>query len=75
MLIWRYASLSQGYMALYQVTFDEKWLEVASQLTVVAIDLFFDKDEELFFFLSDSETIARKKEIWDNVIPASNDDG
>ena len=69
-----YASTISGYIALYQVTFDEKWLEVASQLTVVAIDLFFDKDEELFFFTShDSEKlIARKKEIWDNVIPASN---
>ncbi len=69
-----YAAVISGYTALYQVTFDEKWLEEASRLTAVSIDLFFDKEEEFFFFTShESEgLIARKKEIWDNVIPASN---
>jgi uncharacterized protein YyaL (SSP411 family) len=69
-----YAAVISGYIALYQVSFDELWLERASELTVQAIDNFFDHDEEFFFFTSNhsEELIARKKEIWDNVIPSSN---
>ncbi len=69
-----YALLAQGLLSLYQATFQEKWLRTAEALTQYACDHFFDADEGLFFFTDNTAEalIARKKEIFDNVIPASN---
>lgn len=69
-----YAAIIDAYISLYQVTFDEKWLSEASMLMDYALTNFFDKEDEFFYF-TDSEgeaLIARKKEMFDNVIPASN---
>lgn len=69
-----YAAVIEGFIALYQVTFDEDWLRYADTLAVTTIDQFFHQEEELFYFTSNTseELIARKKEIFDNVIPSSN---
>jgi uncharacterized protein YyaL (SSP411 family) len=69
-----YASVIDSYTALYQVTFDEKWLQEAEMLTDYVIANFYDADDEFFYFtdIQGEELIARKKEIFDNVIPASN---
>ena len=69
-----YAAVIQALTALYQVTFDESWLGHARQLTDYAITHFFDTEEDFFFFtdVSSERLIARKKEIFDNVIPSSN---
>ncbi len=69
-----YAAVIQALTTLYQVTFDESWLGHARQLTDYAITHFFDTEEDFFFFtdVSSEKLIARKKEIFDNVIPSSN---
>ncbi len=69
-----YALLTQGFIALYQATFDEKWLLKAKDFQDYAIQHFYDEKSGLFFYTSDLDAplIARKKEISDNVIPASN---
>jgi uncharacterized protein YyaL (SSP411 family) len=69
-----YAFVIDGYIALYEATFAEEWLEEAKVLTAYAIENFFDEQENLFFFTdrNSEKLIARKKEIFDNVIPASN---
>ncbi|UII24345.1 thioredoxin domain-containing protein [Fulvivirga ligni] len=69
-----YAFTIDAFSALYQATFDEAWLESALELTEYTLVHFYDKEEELFFFSDNSseKLIARKKEIFDNVIPASN---
>jgi hypothetical protein len=69
-----YAFLIQAYIKLYQVTFEEKYLVRASELMQYVIDHFFDESDGFFFYTSrNSEAlIARKKEIFDNVIPSSN---
>ena len=69
-----YAFLIQAYTALYQVTFQETYLQLAAHWTTYTIDHFFDAVENYFFLSSrDAEQlIARKKEIFDNVIPSSN---
>lgn len=69
-----YAFVIQAYTGLYQVTFDEKWLYEAKKLTQYAIKNFYDEKEELFFYTDNNseKLIARKKEIFDNVIPGSN---
>lgn len=68
-----YAFVTDAFIGLYQVTFDESWLHHAQHLTDYVVDNFYDEDEGFFFYTSDqSQLIARKKELFDNVIPSSN---
>lgn len=69
-----YAFLIQAYTSLYQVTFQEGWLHKAQAWCTYVHQHFFDPAEGFFFFTSNQADalIARKKEIFDNVIPASN---
>lgn len=69
-----YASVIEAYLGLYQITFDAEWLTGATSLCDYTITNFYDESEGFFFF-TDAEgeaLIARKKELFDNVIPASN---
>jgi uncharacterized protein YyaL (SSP411 family) len=69
-----YAFTIQAFISLYQVTFDEKWLNKAKSLADYSIKHFYDSSSAMFFFTSDLDTalIARKMEIQDNVMPSSN---
>lgn len=68
-----YAHVIDGFIALYQVTFDKDWIDHADKLMQVAIDDFHDEKSKMFFFTPASSTlISRKMELNDNVIPASN---
>lgn len=69
-----YACLIDALIALYQATFDEKWLENSVGLSEYAIRHFYDEANGLFYFTSglDPALITRKTEINDNVIPSSN---
>jgi uncharacterized protein YyaL (SSP411 family) len=69
-----YAFTISAYLALYEVTFDETWLTEAKKLTDYSITHFEDQKSGMFYFTSNSSgsLIARKMEINDNVIPASN---
>jgi uncharacterized protein YyaL (SSP411 family) len=69
-----YALLADAYIQLYQATFDIHWLDLSKKLTNYAIDHFRNDDSGMFFYTSDlsENLIARKMEITDNVIPASN---
>ena len=69
-----YALVIQAYISLYEVTFAAKWLHEANTLTEYVLSNFFDPSEIQFFYTdSNAEPlIARKKELFDNVIPASN---
>jgi len=69
-----YAYVIQAFTKLYQADFDEAWLHHAEKLTGYVLENFFDKQESYFYFTSSQseKLIARKKEIFDNVIPASN---
>jgi uncharacterized protein YyaL (SSP411 family) len=69
-----YANIIDGFIALYEVTFDEDWLQKAKALTDQSIQHYYDKQTGIFYFTSadDEQLIARKSEIMDSVIPASN---
>ena len=68
-----YAFVIDGLLALYQVTFDEQWLNPAQQLTDYVLQHFWDESEGFFYYTDDaSSLIVRKKELFDNVIPSSN---
>ena len=69
-----YAAAANGFIALYQITFDEVWLNRAKQLADYTRAHFKDEKTGMFFYTSDQDAdlIVRKKELSDNVIPASN---
>lgn len=69
-----YAFVIEAFISLYQATFEEAWLNEARLLADYSIQHFHDKEAGMFYFTSDLDAplIVRKKEIQDNVIPASN---
>jgi len=69
-----YALAIQASLALFEITSDVKALNYAETLANYTIKNFYDEKEKLFFYTDSTseELIARKKEIFDNVIPSSN---
>jgi len=69
-----YALVIHAFTQLYEVTFEEKWLREAETLTEYVLANFFDPQENQFFYTdaTGEALIARKKELFDNVIPSSN---
>jgi len=69
-----YALIIDAFIALYEVTFNEEWLHLARALTEYSLDYFYDNSTGMLFYTPDNgeQLIARKFEVMDNVIPASN---
>lgn len=69
-----YGFTVEAFVALYQATFNEKWLLKANDLLGHVILHFSDDQSGMFFYTSDEDDalIARKMELLDNVIPSSN---
>jgi len=69
-----YALLAKAYIKLYEVELEKKWLDKALDLTQYAVDNFRDEKSGMFYYTSEGseQLIARKMELSDNVIPASN---
>jgi len=69
-----YAFLIDALLGLYETDFDERWLNEAKKLTAYVLRNFEDVGSPMLYYTSvEGETlIARKHELMDNVIPASN---
>lgn len=69
-----YAFVIQSFIALFEITFDEKWLRDAKQLMDYSLEHFYEPEQKLFNYTSDldSALIAKHYDIEDNVIPSSN---
>jgi len=69
-----YCFVIATFIALYEVTFEEKWLLDAKQLTDYTLEHFYDEQHAFFRFTSDKDEalISVHFETEDNVIPASN---
>ena len=69
-----YAFLIRAYIKLYQATFNESYLQKATQWCELVMADFYDETDGYFHFSSNQseKLIARKKEIFDNVIPSGN---
>ncbi len=69
-----YANLSDGLLALYQLTFDERWLDRSVELVDRMIDQFWDREHGGFYFTANEHEalIARTKEYFDNATPSGN---
>ena len=69
-----YSLVIAAFISLYEVTFTEKWLQYAKQLTDYSFEHFYDPQNGFFAFTSalDEALITTHFETEDNVIPASN---
>ncbi|WPU92327.1 thioredoxin domain-containing protein [Mucilaginibacter sabulilitoris] len=69
-----YANVIDAFISLYEITFDETWLQQAKELADSAIAHYYDEQSGVFFYTADDDEqlIARKSEIMDGVTPASN---
>ncbi|WP_316815556.1 thioredoxin domain-containing protein [Pedobacter nyackensis] len=69
-----YAFFIEALISLYQYDFDERWLSEARGLTDYVLINFEDNASPMLFYTATKgeALIARKHEIMDNVIPASN---
>ncbi|MFY0606910.1 MAG: thioredoxin domain-containing protein [Cyclobacteriaceae bacterium] len=69
-----YSAVIQSFILYYETFFDESYLKHAHELTDHVIEQFYDAEEQMFYYSSveSEDLIARKKELFDNVIPASN---
>jgi uncharacterized protein YyaL (SSP411 family) len=69
-----YAALIQANVDMYTVAFDENYLQIAEQLTKYVLANFYDAEEGLLYYtdVEAERLVARKKELFDNVIPSSN---
>ena len=69
-----YSAVIDGFIGLYEITFDEKWIFLAKKLTDRCFENYYDDESALFFFTSKQEefVIRRTLETGDNVVPASN---
>ncbi len=69
-----YALLIEALINLYQLCFEKKYLTWALELADICLEDFFDHNSGMFYYTSSKgeQLIARKMELSDNVIPASN---
>jgi hypothetical protein len=69
-----YAALSRGLIALYESTFDLRWLGEAAQLTQLMFEQFHDAANGGFFQtgIDHEQLVARRKDFVDNAIPSGN---
>lgn len=69
-----YAFYIEALIALYEVTFDEKWIYEAKKWAHHVIDNFYEDGASAFYYTSKTaeKLISRKFEIMDDVIPSSN---
>jgi uncharacterized protein len=67
-----YASLGLAALAVYEITFDERWLGRARELGASVVRWFWDDAAGAFFdTASDHETlITRPKDVTDNAVPS-----
>ncbi|TRO67147.1 thioredoxin domain-containing protein [Christiangramia sabulilitoris] len=69
-----YSYTAIAFLNLYQVSFNDKWLDKAEKIVVYTIAQFEDKDTRMFYYTSNDQEqlFSRQFDIDDNVIPSSN---
>jgi uncharacterized protein YyaL (SSP411 family) len=67
-----YAMVGAGLLALYEATFDFRWLVESRRLADEALRLFWDAEQETFYDTgADQEAlVVRPRNLFDNAVPA-----
>ncbi len=67
-----YAAVALGFLAVYEMTFDSRWVSRATDITHMMVELFWDAELGAFFDTAhDSEVlISRPRDVTDNAIPS-----
>ena len=66
-----YSFLADGLIAVYELTFDSRWLEEAQRVAEGMIALFWDEEDQVFYDTGkDHEALlVRPRDIFDNAAP------
>ncbi|MFB3889816.1 MAG: thioredoxin domain-containing protein [Candidatus Bathyarchaeia archaeon] len=69
-----YAFLAFGLLEVYEASFQERYLQAASQLMENMVARFWDEKDGGFFFTAkrDESTLPRMKQVYDGAIPSGN---
>ena len=69
-----YAFIIWALIELYDLNYDEKYIEIATKLSEYQIEEFWDFDRSGFFFTpkSGEKLLVRSKEVYDGAIPSGN---
>jgi uncharacterized protein YyaL (SSP411 family) len=69
-----YADVANGLYELHVATGEQRWLEEARRLALLAVELFADEEEGGFFLtpVDGEELVSRKKDFDDNPTPSGN---
>ena len=67
-----YAMVGFGLLAVYEATFDRRWLDESRRLAEDALRLFWDPDKEMLFDTgTDQEAlVVRPRNLFDNAVPS-----
>jgi uncharacterized protein YyaL (SSP411 family) len=67
-----YAMVADGLVALYEATFEERWLSAAGELCDAMNELFWDGDRGTFYDTpADHESlVTRPRDVYDNAAPS-----
>ncbi|TCJ19853.1 thioredoxin domain-containing protein [Rubrobacter taiwanensis] len=69
-----YALVADGLLALYEATFELRWLREARSLADSILKLFWDEERRAFFDTpaDHEELVTRPRDIYDNATPSGN---
>jgi hypothetical protein len=67
-----YALVSEGFLVLYQTTFQQRWLEAAIGLGNAIVDHFWEQSRGCFYETGDSHEVlvVRPRTVFDNAVPS-----
>lgn len=69
-----YAFMIDAFISLYEVSFNEEYLEISGRLIDYVVIHFYNSESQMFYYTSDidKQVVTRTTELSDNVIPSSN---
>ncbi len=67
-----YANVADGMLALYEATFNRRWLDAAVSLADAITERFWDAERQTFFDTAadHEELVTRPRDIYDNATPS-----
>jgi len=67
-----YAMVADGLLALYEATFDGRWLAEAASLADAILELFWDEGSRAFYDTPEDheELVTRPRDVYDNAAPS-----